>query len=363
MTTRDPAAATRPLSAQGLRERLTQLRRDRGDVVPRADQGSALADLPKGIAQSLSPSLADRLARLRPWLGKERSSRVDPADVAQCLGGELIDAGVVRIEHTYPLPLQHGRASLNNAFVVPGALFADEKGAPVAASDTIFLDTETTGLSGGTGTVAFMIGIARFTTDALHVTQWLITTFAGERAMLAALAGQLADGALIVTFNGASFDLPLLRTRFRMHHLADPTIAHAHADLLPWARRNRLKDWPDARLQTLEREGLGFHRVDDLPGAEVPKAWQQWLTAGETAPLRRALEHNRLDLVTLVALLERASQHPLSPRRKTDPRQAWLFERATPWPPLTTRMPPSAKGTWMANPWVPRRSEALQSVL
>jgi uncharacterized protein len=354
---------TRPLSAQGLRERLTQLRRERGAVVPRLDEGSALADLPSGIAQSLSPSLADRLARLRPWIGKERSSKVDPVEVAHFLGGVLIDAGVVRIEHSYPLPLPHGRASLNDAFVVPSSLFTKEPAASVPARRTVFLDTETTGLSGGTGTVAFMIGLARFDAGALHVTQWLITNFAGERAMLAALANHLADGPLIVTFNGAAFDLPLLRTRFRMHSLADPTTLCAHADLLPWARRNRLKDWPDARLQTLEREGLGFHRVDDLPGAEVPKAWQQWLTAGEATPLRRALEHNCLDLVTLVALLERASQHPLSPRRKADPRQAWLFERPTPWPPSGSRMPPSAKGAWVRNPWVPRRSEALQSVL
>lgn len=350
---------TRPLSTHQLRERLMQLRRERGNVVPRLDEGSALADLPSNIAQTLSPSLAERLARLRPWVGKERSSKVDPVDVAHFLGGALVDVGVVRIEHSFPLPLQHGRASLNDAFTTPSALFSEKNALPIPVCRTAFLDTETTGLSNGTGTVAFMIGFARFDTNALHVTQWLITSFAGERAMLTALARCLDDVPLIVTFNGAAFDLPLLHTRFRMHNLADPIAACAHADLLPWARRNRLKQWPDARLQTLEREGLGFHRVDDLPGAEVPKAWQQWLTAGAATPLRWALEHNRLDLVTLVALLQRASHHPLSPGRKADPRQAWLFERPTPWPPV----PVAAPGSWVRNPWVPKRSGAMQSML
>lgn len=355
--------ATRPLSTQQLRDRLTQLRRERGNVVPRLDEGSALADLPSGIAKTLSPSLAERLARLRPWVGKERSSKIDPLDVAQFLRGELIEAGVVRIEHNYSLPLRHGRASLNDTFTTPSTLFSKENAPPVPACRTVFLDTETTGLSGGSGTVAFMIGLARFDTNMLRVTQWLITSFAGERAMLAALSRCLDDVPLIATFNGATFDLPLLRTRFRMHHLPDPTAACAHADLLPWARRNRLKQWPDARLQTLEREGLGFQRVDDLPGAEVPKAWQQWLTAGEATPLRRALEHNRFDLVTLVALLDRASNHPLSPGRKVDPRQAWLFDRPTPWSPAPAPVALAAPPSWVRNPWLSRRSGAMQSVL
>ncbi len=348
-----------PVSAHALRERLSQLRREHGSVVPCLDDRSALADLPSDIAQALSPSLADRLARLRPWVGNERSSLVNPREVATFLGGELVDTGLARIEHLYPLPVRHGRAALNAGFHVPSAVFSKDRADPIAIEDAVFLDTETTGLSSGTGTVAFMIGSARFAERGLRVTQWMITSFAGERPMLCALSAMLANARLLVTYNGAAFDIPLLRTRFRMHGLADSTLSYAHADLLPWARRNRLKHWPDARLQTLEREGLGVLRVDDLPGAEVPKAWQQWLRAGDAGPLRRALEHNRLDLVTLVALLERAAMHPDSPARKCDPRQAWLFDRPTPWASAI----PAPTLPFVRNPWGRTRPEAIQTVL
>ena len=348
-----------PISALALRERLAQLRRERGAIVPCAGDRSALADLPVDIARGLSPSLADRLARLRPWVGKERSSLVAPTDIAHYLGGELIAPGVVRIEQSYPLPLQHGRATLAAAFDVPGSLYARDSTNRVPASDAVFIDTETTGLSGGSGTVAFMIGVARCTGPKLYTTQWVITRFSGERPMLAALSAYLADAQLIVTYNGATFDLPLLRTRFRMHGCADPTLPLAHADLLPWARRNRLNEWPDARIQTLEREGLGMHRVDDLPSADVPKAWRQWLSAGEATPLRRALEHNRLDLVTLLALLERASKHPDGSRRKGDPRQAWLFEQPTPW----SSARPQRTAPFIRNPWRQSGPKAIESVI
>ncbi len=356
------AESTRPISALALRERLSQLRRERGAVVARPADHSALADLPAGIAGVLSPSLSERLGRMRPWVGKERSCLVNTADVARHLGGELSDPGVVCVEQRYPLPLRHGCAALNAAFNVPSRLFSKEGGAPIPTYDAVFLDTETTGLSAGTGTVAFMIGVARFAEHSLHLTQWIITGFAGERPMLAALKATLANVRLIVTYNGAAFDLPLLRTRFRMHQLADSMTSCAHADLLPWARRNRRKEWPDARLQTLERHGLGVERIDDLPGAEVPKAWSHWLSAGDAGPLRRAVEHNRLDLITVAVLLERASRHAHGVPRQCDPRQAWLFEQPSPWtastPTVTARSVP-----FIRDPWRQHGPKAVQTVI
>ncbi len=354
--------SARSIRALALRERLSQLRRERGAVVARPADHSALADLPAGIAEVLSPSLSERLARLRPWVGKERSCLVDPADVARFLGGVLSDTGVVCVEQRHPLPFRHGRAALNAAFKVPSRLYSKECGEPVPACDSVFLDTETTGLSAGTGTVAFMIGVARFAEHTLHLTQWILTGFAGERPMLAALKATLANVRLIVTYNGAAFDLPLLRTRFRMHQLADPMTSCAHADLLPWARRNRRKEWPDARLQTLERAGLGVERIDDLPGADVPKAWSNWLSAGDAGPLRRAVEHNRLDLITLAVLLERASMHADGLPRQGDPRQAWLFEQPTPWTACAATA--SARSVpFIRDPWRQHAPKAFQTVI
>ena len=350
---------TRPIGALALRERLSQLRRERGAVVACPADHSALADLPAEIAGVLSPSLSERLARLRPWVGNTRSCLVNPADVARHLGGETSDACVVRVDQSYPLPFRHGRAVLNAAFKVPGRLYSKDYGEPIPACDAVFLDTETTGLSGGTGTVAFIVGVARVAEDTLHLMQWVITGFAGERPMLAALGAMLAKVRLIVTYNGAAFDLPLLRTRFRMHQLADPTASCGHADLLPWARRNRRKEWPDVRLQTLEREGLGVERVDDLPGADVPKAWSHWLSAGDAGPLRRAVEHNRLDLITLAVLLERASRHPDGLPYQADPRQAWLFEQPSPWAPTAT----ARSLPFIRNPWQQHRPKAFRTVI
>jgi len=336
----------RPTSARALRERLDALNRERGRLAEAAADRTALADLPESIAKTLSTSLAERLARLRPFSGAARARQADPQRVAAMLGGVECTPGVVRIERTLPLPWRHGRARLPGGFVVPPALLGRDAIAihpPIGAQEIVLFDTETTGLAGGTGTVAFMLGTLGFRERSVRLTQWVMLGFGAEAAMLEAFAAYVASARMLVTFNGATFDLPLLRTRLRMQALPDCTADLAHVDLLGWARRNRRAEWGDVRLQTLEREGLGFERVDDLPGEAVPKAWQRWLQAGETGPLARALEHNRNDLLTLAALLGRAIEFPGrgASRSPTTARevQPWLFEDPAPWLRATREVP------------------------
>ncbi len=313
-------------SATTLRTRLDALRSARGlpasDAAPIDPPRSALSDLPGPIAQTLSPTLAERLARLRPWTVGDRHTEVDESEVARQLGGECIAPGVIRIARSYPLPLDHGRASLRPT---------------VDGVPALFIDTETNGLAGGTGTIAFVIGLAQIDGARCSLIQWLLTAFSGERAMLDDLSAGLAAmpaNAKLYTYNGASFDLPLLHTRLRLHGLADPLHDLSHSDLLHWAKRARPEQWPDARLHTVEQRGLGFERIDDLPGAAVPGAWQTWLRAGDPRPLAKVLEHNRNDLLSLAALREIAQRHPDARTVRRDARQPRLFESATPWPAL-----------------------------
>jgi hypothetical protein len=224
--------------------------------------------------------------------------------LARLCGGEYVAPGLLCIERRYPLPHTHG--------VVPIS-FSDEAAirVPIRRGDTraftperlLMLDTETSGLAGGTGTMAFLVGVARFEVDALVVRQYVVTGFSAESAMLAAVRGWVEAAECLVTFNGKSFDVPLLKTRYALQRERHPFEEMAHADLLHATRRRLRDDWPDCRLKTTEERALGFRRIDDMPGSEVPLAWQRWLRHRDPAPVPRILDHNREDLVSLAALL------------------------------------------------------------
>jgi uncharacterized protein YprB with RNaseH-like and TPR domain len=167
----------------------------------------------------------------------------------------------------------------------------------------LFFDTETTGLAGGTGTRAFMIGVARWGETALNVRQLLITTLAAEVAMLEAFAGWLSPDTLLASYNGKCYDAPLLRTRYRLARMRDPTAGLEHIDLLYPTRRRYRGVHENCRLATIERQVLKIVREDDLPGSEAPAAWLTYLRGGPGANLRRVAAHNHQDVVTLARLM------------------------------------------------------------
>jgi uncharacterized protein YprB with RNaseH-like and TPR domain len=173
----------------------------------------------------------------------------------------------------------------------------------LSAPDWVYLDTETTGLSGGVGNLAFMVGVARRGPDhTLLVRQYVLAGFAAEAAMLRELVDWIGPEALLVSFNGKCFDMPLLASRLALHRLPDRLSGLAHLDLMYPLRRAYRRRWPDCRLQTAERLRIGLERIDDLPGAEAPAAWRHWLHQGDSGPLARVLEHNRQDVVSLAEL-------------------------------------------------------------
>lgn len=168
----------------------------------------------------------------------------------------------------------------------------------------VCFDTETTGLAGGTGTRAFMIGAADWHGGGLRVRQLLITTLAAEAAMLRIFASWLDADTVLVSYNGRSYDAPLLAARYRLARQTDPLRGRCHVDLLGAVRRRYRGQWPDCRLATVERRLLGVVREDDLPGAKAPAAWLACLRHGHRGDLLRVLAHNHQDVVSLARLLE-----------------------------------------------------------
>ena len=173
------------------------------------------------------------------------------------------------------------------------------------ASRLRFFDTETTGLAGGTGTRAFQIGVGDWHDGVFRVRQLTITTLAAETAMLDTFARWLDDEDVLVSYNGRSYDAPLLATRYRLARRNSPLPALTHLDLLHPVRRRYRGRWANCRLSTIERELLGIVREDDLPGSEAPRAWLDYLRGGSARNLRRVGEHNRQDLCSLAGVLLR----------------------------------------------------------
>jgi uncharacterized protein YprB with RNaseH-like and TPR domain len=171
----------------------------------------------------------------------------------------------------------------------------------------LFLDTETTGLAGGTGTYAFLIGLAWWDAGGLQVEQLFMRDFAEEHSVLCELAARLSDRPVLVTFNGKTFDWPLLENRFRMtRSIGVPKLA-AHLDLLHPARALWKFRLGTVRLVDLEREVLnptllGWHREDDVSSRFIPQFYFDYLRGGPPEPLTGVARHNQMDLRGLAAL-------------------------------------------------------------
>jgi uncharacterized protein YprB with RNaseH-like and TPR domain len=171
----------------------------------------------------------------------------------------------------------------------------------------LFLDVETTGLAGGTGTYAFLVGIGWWDAGGLQVEQFFMRDFADEHSVLSELAERIRERPALVTFNGKTFDWPLLQSRFTMtRKIAVPRLA-AHLDLLHPARALWRLRLGSVRLIELERqvldaERLGWHRADDVPSSFIPQFYFDYLRGGSARPLAGVVRHNQMDLRGLAAL-------------------------------------------------------------
>ncbi|MEM7255075.1 MAG: ribonuclease H-like domain-containing protein [Pseudomonadota bacterium] len=179
------------------------------------------------------------------------------------------------------------------------------------------LDTETTGLAGGVGTFAFLVGVLICPKPPAPITlyQLLLTRINGETSLLRQLCAYLDDVDTLITYNGKSFDLPLLLSRAQLHRVHLP-IDFAHLDLVHPMRAAFRGRWSDCRLMTAERQLLGLHRHDDIPGAEIPAVYQMWLRHCQWNSLKRVIEHNAADLLALTILPQPLADAIHSPQRR-----------------------------------------------
>jgi uncharacterized protein YprB with RNaseH-like and TPR domain len=224
---------------------------------------------------------------------------------ASLLGGEWRDECCV-IERRWTSSARHGRDSVRGLADRLTSAAADAPffagGAP-ASAPFLFFDLETTGLSGGAGTYVFLIGTGGFEGDEFVTRQFLMTRHTDERPMLRTVATHCSSAGTLVSFNGKSFDAPVLETRYSFHRMPWFADQLPHIDVLHPARQFWKRD--DCSLGALEHHVLGHRRTGDVHGYEVPARYFQFLRTGDIRPLTTVLEHNRLDLLSLAGLTGR----------------------------------------------------------
>ncbi len=200
----------------------------------------------------------------------------------------------------------HGDVALGRVLEVAsdtlGLVGLDLALAGVSVGELLFVDTETTGLAGGAGTLPFLLGTARVTPEGVMVTQCLVPAPGEESGALGWLEAQMAGCSAVVSFNGKSFDLPLLNTRGILAR-RPPLPRRPHLDLLHVARRIFGARLDRCTLGEVERSVLGFCRVDDIAGADIPARYVRFVREGDRGAILPVVQHNRWDLVALAALL------------------------------------------------------------
>jgi hypothetical protein len=215
-------------------------------------------------------------------------------------------------EETYPLDHAHGDLPLASFLDLPaevvGQVEGDEALRDVDLRRSCFLDTETTGLSGGAGTMAFMVGLGFFVDDGerFRVQQYFLRDPGDEPAMVDSLAETLSTFEALVSFNGRGFDVPILENRFILARRPSPMMDMPHFDLLHPARRLWRYALSSCALTSLERKVLGVWREQaDVPSGEIPYLYRDYLQTGDAREMKRVLYHNKVDVLSMVTLAVR----------------------------------------------------------
>ncbi len=225
---------------------------------------------------------------------------------AATLPGERIHTphGPLWVEQkTYPSDFQHGRYELGHLRSMPdhGLSLIEQ---PDLGAHPAFIDTETTGLSGGTGTLAFLIGVGVWNTETLDLHLIFMRDPEDEVAALRYLETVLAEASSLVSFNGQVFDVPILETRFVLNRLPPSCLNLPHLDLLPLARKLWRDHLSSRRLVVLEEKILEVTRSEeDLPSSLIPYLYRQYLETGDPTDMARIFYHNRVDVLSLATLL------------------------------------------------------------
>ncbi len=257
------------------------------------------------------PSLDELRERIARILGKEAQGarRADPTRGELPFQRELTASGPLYVRRVRSPPgARVGRFPLVAARDAEPAMLAllalDPRLAACDPRAALFVDTETTGLAGGTGTVPFLLGLSWFDRDegVFVLEQALLRRLGEEAPILELFAARVAGASMLVSYNGKAFDLPLLRTRYVMNRLAAPA-EPPHLDLVHVARRIHAARLPSRTLAAIESEVLGRARVDDVAGGDIVACYAHFLRTGDDEALLGVVEHNAADVLAMVALV------------------------------------------------------------
>jgi uncharacterized protein YprB with RNaseH-like and TPR domain len=285
-------------------------------------EAGAVQCLPKDKGEAAMTEIRDKLRALLADKGlmtglewqhrREELTRRRAAgefEIDKVVPGKLMsnEAGSFHLVRTdFPLDTRHGSIELGSVLeVIPEhvALSAcDTKLEEFDPTTTVFLDTETTGLAGGTGMVAFLVGLGYFTEDVFRIEQCFMRDFDDEEPMLRYLEPLFRRFQTVVSYNGKAFDLPLLQTRCITNRLPFPLEGDLHLDLLHVARRFWKIRLKDCSLSNIERAVLGVTRHNDIPSEEIPQVWFDYLRSRDARPIQRVFSHHRFDILSLVGL-------------------------------------------------------------
>lgn len=233
-------------------------------------------------------------------------------DISEVIPGTDLETPfgpVFMVEQDFPFSgLRPGEAREDPlAFVRQWAGFPPDPILPV--ENYVFLDTETSGLAGGTGTFVFLVGLGYLTEAGFHLVQLFMREPGQEAAFIAALSQSLAPFLTLVSFNGKSFDVPMLNARYVLNGFSSPLGEFAHIDLLPLARRLWRNRLPSRALKDLEVDILGLERSEEeVPGWMIPELYYEYLRSGDARPLAGVFYHNAQDILSLGKLLDHVSR-------------------------------------------------------
>jgi uncharacterized protein YprB with RNaseH-like and TPR domain len=323
------------MSTSSLHDRLQRLRRP-----AEAAAASGLDRLEREILGEAAGEDGDALplkARLERLVAattsRERRRLAVPVPLEELVDGMRVEnerGEFFVVDSSVHLEVRHGDVPLSRVHAASPASVTVLSGEPgLVGFDlgrAVFLDTETTGLAGGAGTAAFLIGTGWVEGERFRVRQYFMRDYHEEAALLHGLAGELSRFDRMVTFNGKMFDVPLLDARFRLNRTRFPLAEAPHLDLLHPARRLWKARLESCRLQSLEQELMGLRRQGDIPGEEIPAVYFDWVRRRDARMLARVFEHNRQDIVSLAALAVLACQW-VEEERAEDPRDVFSLAR------------------------------------
>ena len=297
--------------------------------------GAAVLETPSGLGAadtSADPANADSVADVLGGEWREVRGRSASADRPASAGLSCRAAARPRylvIDRQYPAGHRLGRVAVADCLPAADGLWprldllmcgGSGSGALPLRGRLLFVDLETTGLAGGAGTYAFLVGCGWFEGATFRVRQFFLSSFAAERGLLEDVADTMGTSGGLVTYNGKTFDLPLIDTRFLFHRMPASYSGLPHLDMLHPARRLWRSQSPTrssmgagerpapCRLTLVEQAVLGHSRKGDVPGFEIPSRYFHYVRTGDARPLDGVLEHNRLDLLALAMLTARAAQ-------------------------------------------------------